>query len=61
MQPPQFRHEVQDFVRAAEVLLSPALLKPELSPNECKIIAQYVMSLSHFDRPWSKLLNWRYT
>lgn len=54
------RKEVQDFILVSETLLSPALLTSALTPEECEIIAEYVMSLSHLKHPWSKSLVLRY-
>ena len=54
------RKEVQDFILISETLLSPALLTSALTPEECEVIAEYVMSLSHLKQPWSKLLVLRY-
>ena len=48
------RKEVQDFILVSETLLSPALLSSALTPEECEIIAEYIMSLSHLKHPWSK-------
>lgn len=50
------RKEVQDFILVSETLLSPALLSSALTPEECEIIAEYIMSLSHLKHPWSKAL-----
>lgn len=60
MQSPSFRPEVQDFIRATETLLSPALLGQSLTPEECDIIAYYVMTLSNAKHPWGKELTVRY-
>lgn len=46
------RKEVEDFLKASETLLSPALRQSELSPEECLLIADYVMSLSDPKTPW---------
>ena len=54
------RKEVQDFILISETLLSPALLTSALTPEECEIIAEYIMSLSHLKHPWSKSLVLRY-
>ena len=45
------RKEVQDFILISETLLSPALLTSALTPEECEIIAEYIMSLSHLKHP----------
>jgi hypothetical protein len=58
MQPPPHRREVQDFIRATEILLPP--LGDGLTPEECDIIAYYVMSLSNAKHPWAKELTVRY-
>jgi hypothetical protein len=52
---------VQAFVSASESLLSPALRPSELTPEECQVIAQYVMDLSNVKTPWSGHLLSRYT
>lgn len=60
MQSISVRKEVQDFLQASETLLSPALRTSELTCEECNLIAEYVMSLSHAKHPWSKSLIMRY-
>lgn len=55
------RKEVNDFIQSAEVLLSPALRSYEFTPDECELIRDYVMSLSHVRNPWSKTLPIKYT
>ena len=40
------RKEVQSFLEASEVLLSPALLQTELTSEECLLIADYVTNLA---------------
>jgi hypothetical protein len=60
MQPSPFRPEVQQFIRAAETLISPALMDSDLTPDECDIIAYYVMTLSNAKHPWAKDLTVRY-
>ena len=60
MQPSPFGPEVQEFIRATEVILSPALLGRDLTPDECDIIAYYVMTLSSAKHPWAKELTVRY-
>ena len=54
------RKEVMDFVRAAEKILSPALLHPGLTEGECDLIAEYVKSLSMSKHPWSRSLPIKY-
>ena len=54
------RKEVMDFVRAAETLLSPALLHPGLTQAECDLIAEYVRNLSQAKNPWSRALPIKY-
>ena len=56
-----FSPTVQAFVNASEALLSPALGRSELTPEECHVIAQYVMDLSNVKTPWSGHLLSRYT
>jgi hypothetical protein len=55
------RQEVREFARAAEMILSPALLMSELSDDECALIQQYVISLSNAKNPWSRGLPVKYT
>ena len=55
------RKEVREFVRAAETILSPALLHPDLTQEECDLIAEYVKTLSQSKQPWSKSLPIKYT
>ncbi len=54
------RKEVVNFTKAAEILLSPVLMSPPLTQEECDLIAEYVMALTHVKNPWSKSLAWRY-
>jgi hypothetical protein len=56
MQALPVRKEVQQFVDAAETLLSPRLLGSNLTDDECLLIAEYVMSLSQAKHQWSKAL-----
>ena len=55
------RKEVTDFVRSTETLLSPILLKPDLTQEECDLIAEYVKMLSLWKNPWSRSLPIKYT
>lgn len=55
------RQEVVDFVRAAETILSPVLLKSDLTQGECDLIAEYVKTLSNAKHPWSRSLPIKYT
>ena len=50
------RVEVKNFMVAAEILLSPAMRNYKFTPDECDLIRDYVMSLSHAKHPWSKTL-----
>lgn len=54
------RKEVHDFLQASDSLRSPAILT-ELTHEECDLIAEYVMSLSHAKHPWSRSLITKYT
>ena len=54
------RKEVLDFINASEYLLSPAMISPKLTPEECQVVAEYVMSLSKNNNPWSNLLSHQY-
>jgi hypothetical protein len=56
----QIRKEVYEFIQAAEFLLSPVLQTPPLTIEECGLIAEYVMGLSHMKQPWSKSLLTKY-
>ena len=58
--PLSIRREVQDFIRITETLLSPASLGDDFTPEECDIIAYYVMTLSSAKNPWAKELTVRY-
>jgi hypothetical protein len=60
MPPSPYRREVQDFIRITETLLSPASLGDDFTPEECDIIAYYVMTLSSAKNPWAKELTVRY-
>jgi hypothetical protein len=60
MQPSLFQPQVQEFIRATEAMLSFASLGENLTPDECDIIAYYVMTLSHAKYPWAKELTVRY-
>jgi hypothetical protein len=53
--------DVREFIKAAEKLISPALRSSELTPDECEIISEYVMTLSNAKQPWSKALPIKYT
>lgn len=59
MQSIAVRKEVQDFMQVSESLRSPAILT-ELTREECELIADQVMSLSHAKQPWSKSLITKY-
>ena len=50
------RKEVQDFVLAAEKLLSPVLRSSELTPEECHIICEYLTTMCSGPHPWSSQL-----
>ncbi len=52
----QIRKEVQNFLEASEILLSPALLQPALTSEECLLIADYVMNLANPNTPWAASL-----
>ena len=56
-----FSPAVEAFISASDRLLSPALRQTNLTPEECHIIAQYVMDLSNVKTPWSGHLLSRYT
>ena len=47
------RTEVQDFILAAEKLLSPILRSSELTPEECHIICEYLTTMCRGTHPWS--------
>jgi hypothetical protein len=56
--PPQLpqlpvRKEVLEFLVAAEKLLSPILRDTELTPEECHIISEYLMTMCRAEHPWS--------
>lgn len=52
---------VEAFVSASRTLLSSALRPSDLTPEECEVIAQYIMALSTVNTPWSGYLLSRYT
>jgi hypothetical protein len=47
------RKEVQDFLVAAEKLLSPVLREKELTPEECHLISEYLTTMCRDNHPWS--------
>lgn len=49
------RQEVQNFLQASDALLSPAVLQSDLTPEECLLIADYVMNLSDSNKPWERI------
>lgn len=51
-----FQKDVRDFVGAAEKLLSPALRISPLTADECDLIAEYLVIMTHAKHPWSKRL-----
>jgi hypothetical protein len=55
-----FSKEVCDFIRAAENLLSHGLRTSELTPDECEIIGEYVITMSKIEHPWSRTLPIKY-
>jgi hypothetical protein len=46
------RKEVQAFCESSETLLAPALPGAELTPEECILIADYVLNLADWGKPW---------
>jgi hypothetical protein len=46
------RIEVQSFALVAERLLGPKL-DPQLTPEECHIICEYLATMSRDNHPWS--------
>jgi hypothetical protein len=48
--------DVQDFVLAAEKLLSPILRSSELTPDECHLISEYLTTMCRGTHPWSSQL-----
>ena len=55
------RKEVLDFLKASEHLLAYPMFDSEFTPEECDLIAEYVMSLSQARHPWGKSLTVRYS
>lgn len=47
------RKEVQDFLVAAERLLSPILRDKELTSEECHLICEYLTTMCRDNHPWS--------
>jgi hypothetical protein len=41
----QYRPEIRAFILASETLLSPVLLQPPMTPDECKVVELYVEKL----------------
>jgi hypothetical protein len=60
MESSPFSREVQAFISASEAILSPVSRGQSLTPEECDIIAYYVMMLSSAKQPWAKELTVRY-
>jgi hypothetical protein len=56
----QVRPAILQFVLAAEKVLSPALCEPELTAEECHLIATYVENLSQARHPWGNSLRMKY-
>ena len=54
------RKEVLDFLKASETLLAYPMFDAEITPEECDLIADYIMSLSQSKHPWGKSLTVRY-
>ena len=55
------RKEVFDFLKASETLLAYPMFNSEFTPEECDVIADYIMSLSQSKHPWGKSLIVRYS
>jgi hypothetical protein len=49
-----FARRWKPFANSAETLLSPALLGQELTPEECILIADYVMNMADTEKSWGK-------
>ena len=47
------RKEVHNFIFAAERLLSPTVGDPELTPEECHLICEYLTTMTRDNHPWS--------
>ena len=50
------RKEVHNFLVAAERLLSRGARDPELTPEECHLICEYLITMSRAHHPWSSHL-----
>jgi hypothetical protein len=48
------RKEVLDFLKVSETLLAYPMFTSELTPEECDVIADYIMTLSQARHPWGK-------
>jgi hypothetical protein len=55
------RKEVLEFLKAAETLLAYPMFDSQFTPEECDVIADYIMSLSQSKHPWGKSLAVRYS
>jgi hypothetical protein len=55
------RKEVLDFLKASETLLAYPMFASEFTPEECDVIADYIMTLSQARHPWGKSLTVRYS
>jgi hypothetical protein len=53
--------DVQDFIQAAERLLSSALRSSQLTAEECDLIGEYLVTMLNAKHPWSKKLPIKYT
>lgn len=53
VRPLPVRKEVQEFLLAAEKLLAPVLRETELTPEECHVISEYLMTMCRDNHPWS--------
>lgn len=60
MQDVIIRPEVEAFITASQTLLLPSQRPPDLTPQECELIAQHIMALSAVRTPWSGYLLSRY-
>ena len=49
--------EVQDFLAAAEKLLSPILRDKELTAEECHLISEYLTTMCLGNHPWGSHLD----
>lgn len=51
-----FHKDVHNFIKAADTSLSPGRRTSPLTPDECEIIKEYVITVSNVKEPWGNSL-----